>query len=113
MLHERAGGRSLYFQLTDKGISFQSEWAATYQLVVPGDDATVIAMKLAVAASTVSPPVTVLLYDEKVMAANGNSIGAIKSVRARSGLGLKDAKDLVDRWMLCDMVLDYKKTPSQ
>lgn len=36
--------------------------------------------------------------DEKAMLASGDKIGAIKQVRWRTGLGLKEAKDLVDNF---------------
>lgn len=43
------------------------------------------------------PAALLITPDEKSMIMTGNVIGAIKTVRNRTGLGLKEAKDLVDR----------------
>lgn len=48
--------------------------------------------------STTEPTLTGgLLYAERELAAKGHRIAAIKSIRERTGMGLKDSKDLVDR----------------
>jgi hypothetical protein len=39
-----------------------------------------------------------LTPDEKAMVASGDKIGAIKAVRWRTSLGLKESKDLVDNY---------------
>lgn len=44
------------------------------------------------------PLVVELTEDEKAMVSNGDIIGTIKNVRARMGIGLKDAKDAVDAY---------------
>lgn len=41
---------------------------------------------------------TPLTDEEKQLALNGNKIGAIKEIRARTGLGLRDSKDSLDAW---------------
>lgn len=41
---------------------------------------------------------TKLTSKEKELASNGQRIAAIKEVRARTGFGLKEAKDLVDKF---------------
>lgn len=42
--------------------------------------------------------VSELNQDERDMVARGENIAAIKAIRLRGGLGLKDAKDLVDAY---------------
>lgn len=39
-----------------------------------------------------------LTFDEIALCHTGQWIQAVKAVRARTGMGLKESKDLVDRW---------------
>ena len=50
------------------------------------------------AGATAPAPVADQYAEARLLAASGKKINAIKLVREQSGLGLKEAKDLVDSW---------------
>jgi hypothetical protein len=49
---------------------------------------------------------TVLTHSEKAHAKVGHKIPAIKELRARTGLGLKEAKDTIEGWLIKKNLID-------
>ena len=56
------------------------------------------ARNLAQAKKAANPDSPTLNYDEQCEASHGNKIHAIKMLRARTGLGLLEAKNTVEAW---------------